>query len=122
MANAVGISVVDPKHLDLGIVDDSWLILFPPRSFSSAVEVYQQVIEMFSLLPLPAHIPKTDLEGYPYLEYFSGVISDLWSLPLAISPLDRLQLLTSAFRKAMTGLSRLKMKPYQEFQDGKSPG
>ncbi len=62
--------------------------------------------------------PKMDSgPGLPYLDYFSGVTSDLSSLPLAISPLDRLQLLISAFRKAMAGLSKLKLKPYQDSEE-----
>lgn len=103
MTNAIGLSVIDPQCLELGVVDESWLHLFPPRSFSSASLLYKQVAENSNLFLKES---TTDL---PYMKYFSGVSSDLFSLPLAISPLDKLQLLISAFRKAMAGLSQMKV-------------
>lgn len=110
MTNAIGLSVLDPQHLELGVVNDSWLHLFPPRPFISASVLYKEVSESSSVLMCPAL--ERESTHSPYLEYFGGVASDLSSLPLTISPLDRVQLLTSAFRKAMTGLSNLKLRPY----------
>lgn len=106
MMNAIGLSVINPQDLDLGIVDKSWLHLFPPRSFSCAAKLYEEVAESSNLLSHAFRFESTDL---PYMEYFRGVMSDLFALPLAISPLDRLQLLISAFRKAMAGLSKVKI-------------
>ena len=104
MVNSLGLSVLDPRHLQLGVVDDSWLCLFPPRTFLSVSLLYKEVTKTSSDLPNL----KDEINSSPYMEYFGGVVSDLSSLSLAISPLDRAQLLTSAFRKAMTGLSNLK--------------
>lgn len=112
IVNAIGLSIVDPWHLDLGAVDESWLRLFPPRPFSFASLLYKQATESSNLLS-DADPFRMDSTQFPYLEYFSGFTSDLLSLPLAISPLDKLQILTSAFRKTMTGLSKLKLKLYQ---------
>lgn len=109
MTNAIGLSLTNPQHLDLGIAEESWLTLFPPRSFHSVSCLYNEVAESSHSLVCPA---LESAVGLPFLEYFGGVASDLYSLPLAISPLDRVQLLTSAFRKAMTGLSNLKLRPY----------
>ena len=110
MTNAIGLSVIDPRHLELGLVNESWLLLFPLRPFTSASLLYQEVVECPDLLT--CHRVETESIHSPYLEYFGGVASDLSSLALAISPLDRAQLLTSALRKAMTGVSNLKLRPY----------
>lgn len=108
MTNAIGLSVIDPHYLELGVVEESWLHLFPPRSFSDALLLYTQVTE--SSISLTNGLNKeSTCPNLPYKKYFSGVSSDLFSLPLAISPLDKLQLLISAFRKAMAGLSQLKL-------------
>lgn len=106
MENAIGLSIIEPHNLDLGVVEESWLLLFPPRHFIDASSLYQEVTTNSSSNAL-----KSESSEAPYLEYFSGVMSDLQSLPLAISPLDRVQLLISAFRKAMAGLSKLKLEP-----------
>lgn len=119
MTNAIGLSVVDPQHLDVGIVNESWLHLFPPRHFHSALFLYKEMTESSNLLSCGRNWDSSDL---PYLEYFGGVATDLSLLPLAISPLDRVQLLTSAFRKAMTGLSNLKLRPYRSDHMSKSTG
>ncbi len=42
-----------------------------------------------------------------YMEYFGGMTFDLECLAHAHAPLEKLQLLTSAFRKTMTSLSAL---------------
>ena len=106
VTNAIGLSVIDPHCLELGIVNESWLELFPPRSFLTASLLYKQVTENSNFFS--SAVLKESSAGLPYMKYFSGVSSDLLSLPLAIAPLDRLQLLVSAFRKGMAGLSRLK--------------
>lgn len=118
MTNAIGLSVIDPQCLKLGIVDESWLHLFPPRSFSSASLLYKQTTESSNFLSCA--LKEEASAASPYMKYFSGVSSDLFSLPLAISPLERLQLLISAFRKAMAGLSRVKMDDHNPHPVGKS--
>lgn len=110
MTNAIGLSIMDPRHLELGLVDESWLPLFPPRPFTTASLLYQEVIEGSALLTCRRF--ETESVNSPCLEYFGGVASDLSSLSLAISPLDRAQLLTSALRKTMAGVSNLKLRPY----------
>ena len=104
MINAIGLSVIDPKHLDLGLVDELWLQWFPPCSFDNASKLYKEIADSDY-----SQCFKNQLPCLPCTQHFSGVIYDLFTLPLAISPLDRLQLLISAFRKAMLGVSRLKL-------------
>lgn len=108
MTNAIGLSVTDPHFLELGIIDESWLHLFPPRSFVTASLLYMQVAGSSEFLSC-ALKRDSSADTMPYMKYFGGVSSDLFSLPLAISPLDKLQILISAFRKAMAGLSQLKV-------------
>ena len=106
--NAIGLSIIEPQNLDLGVVEEAWLLLFPPRHFSDASSLYQEVTMSSKV---SSNALKSESKEAPYLEYFSGAMSDLQSLPLAISPLDRVQLLISAFRKATAGLSKLKLEP-----------
>lgn len=111
MENAIGLSIIKPQNLDLGVVEESWLLLFPPRHFLDASSLYQEASLYHEVTCVSSNALKYE-SSEPYLEYFSGVMSDLQSLPLAISPLDRVQLLISAFRKAMTGLSKLKLEQF----------
>ena len=106
--NALSVSVLEPHHLNLHI-NPSSLYLFPSRPFQDAVALYQQMTDS-----IPDHTSEE------FREYFGGVVSDITFLSSAISPLDRLQLLTSAFRKLMASLSRIKLAPLvaQSLEEG----
>lgn len=97
-------SVVNPEDLNLGITDESWLCLFPPRPFAEAQRLYQGFTDQQCL----EEERETGDHDAQFWAHFGGVASDLTSVPLALSPLEKLQLLTSAFRKAMAALSELK--------------
>ena len=112
MLNAISVSMVNPHHLDLGVADEVWLSLFPPRSYSSARLLYEEVQgKCWSVSSLLSSLQQTSTsEELPCMELFGGVATDLASLVLALSPLDKLQLMTSAFRKATTALAVLKQR------------
>jgi len=103
--NCVSVSVLDPRSLNLGVPDEALLNVFKSRSFEEASRLYQELTDEGYLAGT-----KTLEQDLEFRALFGGVTSDLTSLPLAISPLERLQLLTSAFRKVMATLSELKMR------------
>ena len=115
--NCVSVSILDPRGLNLGVPDETLLNVFKRRSFEEASRLYQELTDEGYLAGTKA------LEQDPeFRALFGGVASDLTSLPLAISPLERLQLLTSAFRKVMATLSELKMRSLlqrRRFQGGR---
>lgn len=105
--NSLSSSVVDPRTLNLAITEEAWLDFFQPRPFEEAVQLHQELTDKGYLKwNRSVTLPETEL-----WTHFGGVASDLFSLPPAISPLEKLQLLTSAFRKATVTLSKLKAKP-----------
>ena len=97
--------MLDPRTLNLGSPDESILAIFKSRSFEVTLQLYQELTDEGYLTGT-----KTLEEDQEFRALFGGVTSDLSSIPLAISPLERLQLLTSAFRKAMASLSELKLR------------
>lgn len=98
---------MDPLNRDLGLSNASWGNLFSARSFEEAEQLFKDIqglsLDSTSVI---AHQPNT--------KHFEGVIADLVGLFSANSPLDQLQFLTSAFRKAMATLSHLKLRPLLE--------
>ena len=111
MINAVSVSMVAPGHLGLGVTCESWLSLFSVRSFSSACQLFLDIQEnswsqATLLVALQQHPPSQHL---PCMQLFGGVAADLMALVLTLSPLDKLQLMTSAFRKASAALASLKL-------------
>ena len=103
--NALSASVFPPSSLALTIPETSWLSLFPSRSFNDAILLYS--------LPTPGN-PDANYEP-PQLEpnlqtKFGPVVTDLYCMAKARAPLQKLQLLTSAFRKTMASLSTLKLE------------
>ena len=97
--------MLDPRTLNLGSPDESILTIFKSRSFEVTLQLYQELTDEGYLTGT-----KTLEQDQEFRALFGGVTSDLSSIPLAISPLERLQLLTSAFRKAMATLSELKLR------------
>ena len=98
---ALAASMLDPVSLKLGVAEPAWLQLFPSRSHEDACTLYQELLQ-----EQPTRAKEKMGAGH-----FASVTSDLSSLPLASAPLEKLQLLTSAFRKAMASLSELKLRP-----------
>jgi len=118
--NCVSVSVLDPRSLNLGVPDEALLNVFKSRSFEEASQLYQELTDEGYLAGT-----KTLEQDPEFRALFGGVTSDLTSLPLAISPLERLQLLTSAFRKVMATLSELKMRSLlqqRRFEGGRGDG
>ena len=107
--NSLSVSILEPQNLNLGTGNHQWLNIFKTRSFEEASRLYLELTDQQYLEGKLSRVHDTDFRSH-----FGGVASDLTSLPLAISPLERLQLLTSAFRKAMAALSELKLKPLLE--------
>lgn len=97
--------MLDPRTLNLGSPDESILAIFKSRRFEVASQLYQELTDEGYLTGT-----KTLEQDQEFQALFGGVTSDLSSIPLTISPLERLQLLTSAFRKAMATLSELKLR------------
>ena len=116
MMNALSASLIEPQHLNLHIGQVTSLQLFPPRNFEEAVVLYQHLTED----PGQDDVSCLDRASEEFKDYFGGVISDIASLSLTFSPLDRSQLLTSAFRKLMASLSRMKLAPLvaQSIEEG----
>ncbi len=111
MINAISVSMVNPQQLDLGVASVSWLDLFPCRTYQCTQELYEEIQEgVWSLSTLLAHSQHAPSKDLPCMDLFGGVVRDLQSLVLALSPLEKLQLLTSAFRKASTALATLKLQ------------
>jgi len=111
MMNAISVAMVAPSHLGLGVTCESWLSLFPVRPYSSACAQFAEVRDNSWCVPalhaaLQHHLPPQDM---PCMQLFGGVAADLMALVLTLSPLDKLQLMTSAFRKASTALASLKL-------------
>lgn len=95
--------MIDPVNHDLGLSNKTWAQLFSARTFDEAIQLYKDIHSSDSF-SLQIHSPST---GHP----FDGVTTDLLTVFTAKSPLDQLQMMTSAFRKAMATLSNLKLKP-----------
>ena len=100
--NALSISVLPPSTLSLHTPESTWLHLFPPRPFDHATHLYTQPLDA-DLTSEPPHLP-SDLQ-----DKFGAVVTDLYCMASARAPLQKLQLLTSAFRKTMASLSALKL-------------
>ena len=109
--------MLDPRTLNLGSPDESILTIFKSRSFEVTLQLYQELTDEGYLTGT-----KTLEQDQEFRALFGGVTSDLSSIPLAISPLERLQLLTSAFRKAMATLSELKLRSLIQQQRVDSEG
>lgn len=75
--------------------------LFRPIGFEYIVQRYQEIRGNASPLPWQQTCSQD------YIEHFGGLIFDLECLLQVHSPLEKLQLLTSAFRKLMASLSAL---------------
>lgn len=97
--------MLDPVNLDLGLIDKSWAGLFSARPFDEASQLYKDIYSSDS--DSSSSMVHCSSCGHQ----FDGVTSDLMAVFTAKSPLDKLQMMTSAFRKAMATLSNLKMKP-----------
>lgn len=95
--------MVDPVNHDLGLSNTSWAKLFSARPFDEATQLYKDIHSSDSV-SLAVHCPSAGHQ-------FDGVTTDLLAVFAAKSPLDQLQMMTSAFRKAMATLSNLKLKP-----------
>ena len=109
--NALSASVLLPSSLALDLPQTSWLTLFSPRPFEEAVEFYA--------IPLDVDLYSDPPKLHSTLEpYFSSVVSDLYCMARARAPLEKLQLLTSAFRKTTATLSDLILQTTHEFEDG----
>lgn len=93
--------MLDPVNHDLGLADSAWVKLFSARSFDEATQLYKDI---HSTSHHPLHTPSARHQ-------FDGVSTDLMAVFTAKSPLDQLQMMTSAFRKAMATLSNIKLKP-----------
>ena len=104
--NSLGASMVHPLNHDLGLADRAWAELFSARSFDEATHLHKEIHSSDSL-PLALHCSSTGHQ-------FDGVSSDLMAVFTAKSPLEQLQMMTSALRKAMATLSSLKLKPLLE--------
>ena len=105
--NALSISVLPPTDLPLHIPDTSCLQLFPPRSFQHATQLYSQPVEA-DVYSDPPHL-NSELQAN-----FGPVVTDLYCMVRARAPLQKLQLLTSAFRKTTAALSTLKLESLLE--------
>lgn len=99
--------MVDPLNHDLGLADRAWAELFSARSFDEATRLHKEIIHSSDSLSLALHCSSTGHQ-------FDGVTSDLMAVFTAKSPLEQLQMMTSALRKAMATLSSLKLKPLLE--------
>ena len=95
--------MIDPVNHDLGLGNRAWAELFSARPFDKATQLYKDIYSSESV-PLAVHCPSAGHQ-------FDGVTVDLLAVFTAKSPLDQLQMMTSAFRKAMATLSNLKLKP-----------
>ena len=95
--------MVDPVNHDLGLSNKAWAQLFSARTFDEATQLYKDIHSSDSV-SLVIDSPSTG-------HLFDGVTTDLLTVFTAKSPLDQLQMMTSAFRKAMAALSNLKLKP-----------
>ena len=106
--NALSASVLPPTSLSLHIPETSWLPLFPPRSFKDAASLYTQHTAGTDIISQPPQLTP-DLQAK-----FGPVVTDLYCMARARAPLQKLQLLTSAFRKTMASLSSLKLEALLE--------
>ena len=106
--NSLSVSMLDPASLQLDVPSVDFLAMFPPRPFDLGIKLYREIADNLTGSPWQQSCSQE------FIYNFGGMTSDLQSLPLANSPLEKLQLLTSAFRKCMASLSRLKLKPLLE--------
>ncbi len=106
--------MVDPVNHDLGLSNRGWAELFSARSFDEATRLHKEIHSSDSLsLILHCSSP-----GHQ----FDGVTVDLTAVFTAKSPLDQLQMMTSALRKAMATLSTLKLKPLLDHSSSTKQG
>ncbi len=78
--------------------------LLPPIDFEHIIQRYQDIKENAEPLPWQKACSRD------YIEHFGGLIFDLECLLHVHSPLEKLQLLTSSFRKLMASLSSLQKR------------
>lgn len=95
--NSLGASLLTPDPN----TPPSIAALFPPLNFELVMQRYQEIKGDATPLPWQSTCSQN------YMEYFGGMTFDLECLSHAHAPLEKLQLLTSAFRKTMTSLSAL---------------
>ena len=77
--------------------------MFIPRSFEVAHSIFLEGQSTSDYMTTIQMAPQVKVS-------FGAVTSDLYSMTDAKAPLEKLQLLTSAFRKTMAALSDLKLK------------
>lgn len=109
--NSLGVSLVDPASLELDLPNKEFLAMFLPRSFELATELYKEM--MANGFSVADGVPWQHTQLNCSSHDFRGMTFDLQSLPLVSSPIGKLQLLTSAFRKCMASLSQLKVQSLQ---------
>ena len=110
--NALSVSVLPPHSLALQLPQAAWLHLFSPRSFEEAVTLFpQESLQYSGAAHKYLDVPSLPSELHTY---FGSVTSDLYHMAGARAPLEKLQLLTSAFRKTMAILSDLKLSALLE--------
>ena len=95
--------------MELGLCTkpEPWIDLFQCRDFSAAMEIHssfdrQQCVWFKDTLAPP---PESQ-----FMRTFGSVVFDISCLQECVTPLDKLQLLISALRKATSVLSELRMK------------
>lgn len=95
--------------MELGLCTkpEPWIDLFQCRDFSAAMEIHssfdrQQCVWFKDILAPP---PESQ-----FMRTFGSVVFDISCLQECVTPLDKLQLLVSALRKATSVLSELRMK------------
>ena len=99
--------MIDPVNLDLGLCNEAWAKLFSARSLEESSLLYKDIHKDSSLTSDSLLV----VDCCSTRHHFDGVSTDVIGVFTAKSPLDQLQLLTSAFRKATATLSNLKLKP-----------
>ena len=107
--NSLNVSILEPASLSLSHQAEPWIGFFHGRSFEEAEEMFRSLSE--EPCDLAADTPTNGtqcLEGSAFHSRFGGVLSDLQRVPGAGHPMPRLQLLTSAFHKAMTAVAEIK--------------
>ena len=107
--NSLGSSLIDPQHHDLGLTNESWHHLFSARLFEDAMEMHKDIHCTYTFSSVAQSYRSTT-------PHFDGMVADLIGVFTAPSPLEQLQLLTSAFRKTMATLSNLKLQPLLQYQ------
>ena len=104
---SLNVSLLNPIELGLCSRPEPWINLFQCRDFSVAMGIHSGIDRQQCVWFKDTLAPPPESE---FMKTFGSVVFDISCLQECVSPLDKLQLLVSALRKASSVLADLRIK------------